>query len=94
MHPFRCGKSPHLLKFKGKKVLISSLIAASRDFAETRLGTDPRGFGASKDFRLIAEADVQATAARENYVSIHMYFNLEKLRKSVNYHTPQKHTSS
>lgn len=39
--------------------------------------------GGGEDFRLIAEADIQTTAARENYVSIYIYFDLEKLRKEI-----------
>lgn len=80
------GKSPHSLEFKGKKVLIKlsdtspplpagTLLRRGWAWTPMVLGVE----GGGKDFRLIAEADIQA---RENYISIYIYFLiLEKLRK-------------
>lgn len=71
------GKSPYPLKFKGKKVLIklsdtSPLLPAGTLLRQGWAGT-PMVLGAEgggEDFRLIAEADIQA---RENYISIYIH---------------------
>lgn len=83
------GKSPHPLKFKGKKVLIKLSDTSPPLPAGTLLARDKAGYrppmvfgveGGGEDFRLIAEVDIQA---KENYVYIYIYiyFKLEKLRK-------------
>lgn len=89
MHPFMHGNSHHLHKCKGVKVLTSAPVRArcQQGLYWDKAGYRPPWFWGTwggrggEGLRLIVEADVWATSASRKHLSIHIYLNLENLRK-------------